>query len=78
MEFSIINNASFAGFRFAIHDCKAHALLWILDEIVTPALRAATLQKNIDASIGQLLADLDTLAAGSAPGALKTKNQKQP
>lgn len=78
MEFSIVEHESFSGFRLAMYDCKIHALLWTLDEVVRPAFRNASLQKNIEASIGQLMADLDTLANGSAPGALKVKNQKQP
>ncbi len=76
MEFSLLENASFSGFRLAIFDCKLHALLWTLDQSVQPALRSAAIQRNIDAATAQLLSDLNTLASGKIPGALLPKNQK--
>ena len=53
--------------QLAVYDTKTHALLWNIDEPVDGAIRKASFQKNIDASVAKIVADLNSLAAGKLP-----------
>jgi hypothetical protein len=50
-----------------IREVKTNVLLWTLYEPVDGAFREKTLQHNVNVSVGQLIEDLKSLAAGKQP-----------
>jgi hypothetical protein len=66
-EISIQDISDQAYLRLNIRDIKTHALLWTLHEHVDGAFREKTFQHNVDVSVGELIEDLKSLAAGKQP-----------
>ena len=53
--------------RLVLYDRSTHALLWEIDEMLSAAIREASMQKNIDQSMAAMAADLKALAMGKLP-----------